>query len=245
MKKIGNYSKYGFEHYQNFFEEKELLLIEPIVTKFHNTWLKEHSEIYKKGSINSHSLTSSNYLNQQEKNVLFNFISQQRLIELLSLEQLKFLNTQLFFDPKNTKQKNYWHRDIQYTGLDEEEQMRAIKTQNVVHFRIPLKNEQGIELIPVTHRKWDSKDEYEVRKSLNGKKPSDKLKHGKHIHLKRTDLLIFSANMIHRGIYGNERLSLDIIYCDNNPAILKFRDENNLPKKTELRNYENREIFLT
>ncbi len=129
--------------------------------------------------------------------------------------------------------------------MTDEEQKKAIKAENVVHFRIPLIKELGIELIPETHRKWDSKQEYEVRNSLNGKKPSDSLKTGKLIELNRTDLLIFSANMIHRGIYGNDRFSFDIIFCDNKPEILKFRDENNLPKEIQLIEFSNKKIFET
>ncbi|WP_235011015.1 phytanoyl-CoA dioxygenase [Aquimarina sp. AU119] len=241
--KIGDYTEFGFSYHKNFFKEEELSRIEPILIKFHNFWLEENSEIYLKGALNSHSLTSSKNLNKQEKKILFDFISSNRIINLIEFDSPKFLNTQLFFDPNNLNQNNYWHRDIQYTGISETEQKEVIKTQNVVHFRIPLKKELGIELIPKTHRIWDSNEEYEVRNSLNNRKPNDPLKKGKLIELRRSDLLIFSANMIHRGIYGNDRLSFDIIYCNNNPQILKFRDGNNLPIEFELKEFNNAEIF--
>lgn len=228
--KTGDYTKYGYSYQQNLFEEEELRLIEPILIKFHNFWLKENHDFYSKGLLNSHSLTSSKYLEKQEKEIIFDFIFQEKIINLIPFEDPKFLNTQLFFDPKNIKQENYWHRDIQYTAMSDLEQKEAIKTQNVVHFRIPFTKEAGIELIPGTHRKWDSKQTYEIRHSINGKKSSDAIPTGKLIGLNRTDLLIFSANMVHRGIYGNNRFSFDIIFCDNNPEILKFRNENNLPK---------------
>lgn len=228
--KPGNYTKFGFSYHKHFFREEELSLIEPIIVKFHHSWLEENSESFLKGALNSHSLTASTKLTEHEKRTLFDFISSEKLTNLIEFENPRFLNTQLFFDPNNLNQKNYWHRDIQYTGLSVAEQKEAIKTQNVVHFRIPLKKELGIELIPETHRVWDSDEEYNVRNSLNNRLPNDSLKNGKSIELRRTDLLIFSANMIHRGIYGNNRLSLDIIYCDNNPKILKFRDLNNFPK---------------
>jgi len=177
------------------------------------------------------------------ENYTNDFISSDKMITSIEFEQPRFLNTQLFFDPKNKTQHNYWHRDIQYVGIDEEDQKEAIKTQNVVHFRIPFKKELGIELIPKTHRKWDTTEEYEVRNSLNNKKPSDPLENGKLIELERGDLLVFSANMMHRGIYGNDRLSLDVIYCDNDPAILAFRDKNNLPITSELTAFKNNSIF--
>ncbi len=237
------YEHNGYSYFQNFFSEKELSLIEPIIIKFHHSWLNENIDFFKKGVVNSHSLTSSKKLNKREKNVLFDFISSDKIINLIEFNNPRFLNTQLFFDPSDLHQKNYWHRDIQYTGLNEEEQKKVIKTQNVLHFRIPLKKESGIELIPGTHREWDSKEEYEVRNSLNGRKSSDALNTGRLIALERTDLLIFSANMVHRGIYGNSRLSFDIIYCDDDPKLLKFRDKNNLPIVPELKVFKNNEIF--
>lgn len=241
--KIGQFENKGYHYLPNYFLEEELFVIESIIEKFHNSWLAKNQELYSKGILNSHSLTSSNFLGRKEKKVLFNFLVSNKLLKLIEFDNPKFLNTQLFFDPKNKKQQNYWHRDIQYTGITEKEQKEAIKTQNVLHFRIPFTKEPGIELIPGTHRRWDTDKEYEVRNELNNKKPYDSLKKGKVIPLERGDLLVFSANMIHRGLYGNNRLSFDIIYCDNNPNLLKFRAKENLPNKSELSEFENVEIF--
>ncbi len=239
--KLAQYTKYGFHHLKNFFSENELLSIEPIILKFHNSWLDKNQETYINGAINSHSLTASGKLTKQEKGILFNFICSDKVINLIEFDAPRFLNTQLFFDPKNSNQNNYWHRDIQYVGISEEAQKEVIKTQNVVHLRIPLKKDPGIELIPKTHRQWDSVAQYEVRNSLNNKTPSDALKEGQLIALERSDVLVFSANMIHRGTYGNNRLSLDIIYCDNDPKLLKFRDKANLP--STLDGFKNAKIF--
>ncbi|WP_264525494.1 phytanoyl-CoA dioxygenase family protein [Flavobacterium sp. N502536] len=140
------YEQTGYACLENFFSEKELLAIEKILIQFHERWLFDHVADYEKGILNSHSLTSGKYLNEEEKAALFEFISQDKLAELLKAIFPKtpiFLNTQLFFDPKNADQKNYWHRDIQYTGMTVDDQKKAIQTQNVVHFRIPMKSEPG------------------------------------------------------------------------------------------------------
>jgi len=65
---------------------------------------------------------------------------------------ISIMNTQLFFNPVNDGQKNYWHRDSQY-HLSIEEQKEALVGPDVVHFRIPLTNEPGIELVPCTHQR--------------------------------------------------------------------------------------------
>jgi len=240
------YEEQGYLYLENFFSEVELVRIEKILDKFHQKWMEENASYYEKGLLNSHSLTSGNYLNEEDKIALFQFITQDKLqaiIKTVFSETPIFLNTQLFFDPKNSKQKNYWHRDIQYTGMSVEEQKVAIGNQNVVHFRIPMRKESGIELIPQTHREWDLPEEFEVRNSLNGAVPSDDLKRGKVIGLNRGDVLVFSANMIHRGIYGQNRFSLDVLFCDNIPQMRNFIDRNNYPSKEVLENLDNTELF--
>ncbi|WP_428231135.1 phytanoyl-CoA dioxygenase family protein [Flavobacterium sp.] len=243
---MNNYEQSGYFYLENFFSENEVAGIEKILIKFHELWLTDHAENYKNGILNSHSLTSGNYLNEEEKITLFNFISQDKFQELLKgifPNTPIFLNTQLFFDPKSRDQKNYWHRDIQYTGMSVEDQKQAIKTQNVVHFRIPVKSELGIELIPKTHREWDLQKEFDVRNSLKGCNQSDDLERGEIVKLDRGDLLVFSANMIHRGIYGNNRFSLDIIFCDNIPQMKNFVDRNNLPSSKVFEAIRNKKIF--
>ncbi|WP_447635760.1 phytanoyl-CoA dioxygenase family protein [Flavobacterium microcysteis] len=240
------YKEQGYLYLENFFSEFEIVRIEKNLDKFHQKWMEENASYYEKGLLNSHSLTSGNYLNEEDKTALFQFITQDKLqaiIKTVFSETPIFLNTQLFFDPKNGEQKNYWHRDIQYTGMSVEEQKVAIGNQNVVHFRIPMRKESGIELIPKTHREWDLPEEFEVRNSLNGAVPSDDLKRGKVIGLNRGDVLVFSANMIHRGIYGQNRFSLDVLFCDNIPQMRNFIDRNNYPSKEILENLDNTELF--
>jgi hypothetical protein len=36
------------------------------------------------------------------------------------------------------------------------------------------------------------------------------------------NVLLFSANMIHRGLYGKNRLALDILYCGRHSTLSEF-----------------------
>jgi len=246
MKNIyDHYNDLGYLYLDNFFSEKELQKIEIIVNKFHNSWLKENHKYYQSGLINSHSITSSKFISKDERLEVFKFITQDKIFTIthsIFPDKALFLNTQLFFDPFDKNQNNYWHRDIQYTGMSIDEQKEKIKTQNVLHFRIPLKPESGIELIPATHKSWDLNEEQETRLSLNGRKPSDNLQRGKTISLNRGDLLVFSANMIHRGLYGNDRFTFDIIFCDDSPGFRSFIDLKNHPIQEELK-FLNNKLF--
>lgn len=233
-----SYRDSGYILLRNFFHEKELQDLESVLNKFHENWLKENQKNYQSVLINSHSITASNLITKEERLNIFKFITQNKITEIIRSvfpSNTVFLNTQLFFDPYNKQQNNYWHRDIQYTGISIDEQKEKIKTQHVIHFRIPLKSERGIELIPETHTNWDLPDEEETRLSLNGKKPHDNLKRGKSISLKRGELLVFSANMIHRGLYGKNRFTFDIIFCDDIPEFKKFIDFKNYPTSQEIK----------
>ncbi|WP_326980989.1 phytanoyl-CoA dioxygenase family protein [Chryseobacterium sp. MYb264] len=241
-----NYEESGYLHLEDFFTENELQDLEKILIPFHNVWLKNNENGFQSGLINSHSITSSEYIEENERLHIFRFISQEKIADIVAglfPNKALFLNTQLFFDPFNKEQNNYWHRDIQYTGMSLEQQQENICRQNVIHFRIPLKPELGIELVPASHRIWDSEEELETRLSLNGRKPSDKLTTGKMRPLNRRDLLVFSANMIHRGLYGNDRFTFDIIFCDDIPDFKKFIDVRDQPTKKELE-FLNKNLFL-
>ena len=146
----------------------------------------------------------------------------------------RFLNTQLFFDPHQRNQNNYWHRDVQYTGLNEAAQRSVILQQNVVHCRIAMRPERGIELIAGSHQRWDSAEEYAVRMGKSPYRPHDDLPHATQIALHTGDVLLFSANMLHRGLYGQNRLAFDIIYCDDHPDLLAHRGDHTLPNAAQL-----------
>ena len=125
-----------------------------------------------------------------------------------------FMNTQLFFDPFDRQQKDFWHRDCQY-DFDIEEQKEVVLGTQVLHLRVPLFDELGMEVVPGSHKRWDNEEEYNVRQEENGKSSNDDISTGKKIKLAAGDLLFFSADMIHRGLYGLDRLAFDILVFDS------------------------------
>lgn len=239
----------GFLLIKNFLSESQLSDLERITKEFHQSWLTHHEDIYHKGAVNSAYLTSGEFLSENSRISLLKFVSSTKITteakRSLEADDIRFLNTQLFFNPLNSSQKNYWHRDIQYTGIPESEQRRIIEQQSpeVIHLRLALADENGLEFIPGTHKRWDSAQEYETRFQLNGKKCHEDLPAGQAVPLKRGDLLVFDANMIHRGLYGKDRLALDILFCRPLPHIVKFIETKVLPKKEELHLMECPEVF--
>ncbi|MEP2654125.1 MAG: phytanoyl-CoA dioxygenase family protein, partial [Paraglaciecola sp.] len=210
-----HFDEYGFVKLPNFFVEGQLSPIRELVDVFHHAWCKDNYAFYCNQAVNSSGLTSKQYLNNSARLRLFRLICDTSVLNVI--EQLipnpLFMGTQLFFDPITSNQANYWHRDLQY-HLTPSEQKVALTGPEVLHLRIPLKDEPGIELIPGSHKQWDNEEELQVRLQQNGHTNAEHLSRGKTLPLQYGDALVFSANMIHRGLYGNNRLTLDILYCE-------------------------------
>lgn len=243
---IEDYSSQGYLLCKNFFPLSEIKKLEDVLVKFHETWKLENSEFYQTKAVNSAFLTGTKILAEEDRMKLFHFICQDEVYQLASKlipAGPAFMNTQLFFNPANIDQKNYWHRDIQYNGMSIEQQQEAIKRINVIHFRIPVRDEPGVELVPDSHTAWDTEEESDVRLERHGHLCSEKLSTGVTVPLKAGDLLVFSANMIHRGLYGGDRLSFDILFCDQDPELLSFADADCLPDKNQRRDIPNSAVL--
>ncbi|MGJ8682031.1 phytanoyl-CoA dioxygenase family protein [Paraglaciecola sp.] len=217
------FSQNGYIKLCDFFTSQQLSIIKPCIDDFHQAWCIDNQEFYHTRAVNSSGLTAKSYLTAAQRLTLFKLISDERIVSRVKdiIPDAIFMGTQLFFDPVTPNQANYWHRDPQY-HLNIEEQKQALKGPEVLHVRIPLTDERGIEVIPGSHKKWDNEEELQVRMQLDGHVNSEDLPRGKTISLTQGDILIFSANMIHRGLYGHNRLALDLLYCENTPQLIEF-----------------------
>jgi len=239
------YNESGYLLIRNFLNDSEVSTLYAILAEFHRLWQKENATYYAQNAVNSAYLTNNQYLNDKQRQVLFDFIGSEKVMSVVNElipEQPCFLNTQLFFNPMNPKQSNYWHRDPQY-HLSIEQQKSALSASEVIHFRLPLLDEPGIELVPGTHKRWDSTEELNVRLEQNDHKNDQALSQGKIIKLAAGDLLIFSANMIHRGLYGLDRLAFDILFCQPDPSVIQFVSNDTLPTAEALKSLENSDAF--
>jgi ectoine hydroxylase-related dioxygenase (phytanoyl-CoA dioxygenase family) len=241
-----HFNSKGFVHHKAFFDEEELAAVRHILLSFHGEWQNKHADYYNEKAINSAYITHKESLHETERQTLFQFIASDKIMALVNSvfdTPPMFMNTQLFFNPVNAGQKNYWHRDPQY-HLSVDEQKAALSGPQVVHFRIPLFDELGLELIPETHKRWDTPQEQAVRLEEGGHKHFEDLDTGLSIQLCAGDLLIFSANMIHRGLYGQDRLALDVLFCERDPSLITFIDKSCLPSQVMLETLDNPVSFI-
>lgn len=242
-----HYQAHGYVHLPAFFARHALQALHDAVRKFHAAWIADNATLYSTRAVNSAWLTGASSLSRQERQTLFQFIAQQRVAEVLAQvfdTPPAFMNTQLFFNPVNPLQPNYWHRDIQYTGMTVQEQQQALGVRQVVHLRVALQAEPGLELVPGSHRRWDTPQEFAIRMEQDGHRNSEAMAGATLVPLQAGDLLVFSANMLHRGLYGMNRLAFDMLFCDPHPTLLQYVQPDCLPDAPMLATLECPDVFL-
>ena len=242
MKPIDQYQESGYVILRSFFSNTEIAAIVGYVDRIYKKWVRERdAEIYSQMLVNMHSLTSpENFEGSTEERVkFFEVIASAKLTELLENifgSGIHFHNTQLFFNPSNSARLPYWHRDMQYSSIDDSIQCAELHNMLSFHVRIPLIQEKGVEVVTGSHKRWDTELEHNVRLELNSHKNSESLPDAVLIDLSPGDILIFNAQMIHRGNYALNptRKALDLCVGKYHPLTSDFLDERVLPKKEEI-----------
>ncbi|ALO35310.1 hypothetical protein CMT41_11690 [Colwellia sp. MT41] len=241
-----DYQEQGYFVIRAYFNAAEIAALREVVLKFHQLWQQDNAEFYKEIAFNSSLITGSQYLGTDDRVKLFNFISSKKMMAVVDsviTDKAAFMNTQLFFNPINPELKDFWHRDCQYDH-DVDVQKIVIHETQVLHLRVPLFDELGMELVPGTHKRWDSEEEFNVRQEEQGRLSNESLSTGKQIKLAAGDLLVFSADMIHRGLYGMDRLALDILVFDTTGDFADYVDDDCLPDSSMLDKIEYPRLFI-
>lgn len=240
------YNEAGYFVIRNYFNDNEIESLRNVILTFHKAWKIDNIEFYQEDAFNSSLITGSQYLTYNDRIKLFNFISCKKImnvVDALIPTAPAFMNTQLFFDPYNKQQKNFWHRDCQYDH-EVEQQKKAIQETQVIHLRVPLFDELGIELIPGTHNRWDNDEELDVRLENKDRLSYENLANSQKIELAAGDVLVFSADMIHRGLYGLNRLALDILVFDPSGDFVDYVDDDCLPEISMIDKISDPRIFV-
>ena len=251
MKPIDQYEKHGYAILREFFCDEEISLINRHIDRVYQKWQSENvAEIFKNKLVNMHSLTSPEYFQEASDRRIdfFKLIASDKLTETLENmfgPDIYFHNTQLFFNPSNRERLPYWHRDMQYSPIKDAVQSDEQSKMLSLHIRIPLIEEKGIEVVSGTHRRWDTELERNVRFELEGHKNSEPLPNSELMDLARGDILIFNAQMIHRGNYklNLARKAFDLCVGKYHPLASGFLDPLVLPTEEEIDNITNNKWY--
>ena len=247
MESTAQFEKHGYAILRNFFDNKEISVLSRHIDRIYQKWKQENEVlIFENKLVNMHSLTSRVYFQEcpQQRIAFFELIAPEKLtgtLEKIFGPGIYFHNTQLFFNPSNFEQRPYWHRDMQYSSVEDSVQRDEQNSISSLHVRIPLIPERGVELVAGTHRRWDNAQERNVRLELNGHKNSEPLPDSHLVDLDPGDILIFDAQMIHRGNYelNPERKAFDLCVGKYHPLTSSFLDPQVLPTDKEIEQISN------
>ncbi len=240
------YEAKGFAVVRQWLDRQAIDALAGEAGRIHAQWMTDNRVHYvAERLVNMHSLTAVRYFSDATQRIrFFELIASERLTALVDGmfgEGIYFHNTQLFFNPHENSRLPYWHRDLQYSPISDDEQAREQRNMLSLHVRIPLLPERGLEIIPGTHRRWDTALEADVRGECNGRLNSEDLPDAELVCVEPGDVVIFDAQMIHRGNYAlnPERKALDLCVGRAHPFTLRYLDANVLPSGDELERIRN------
>lgn len=251
MKLRNQYNESGYVILRSCLSDAQVSTIGEHVERIYQQWLCENeTEIFSSKLVNMHSLTRVEYFSEspEERVNFFKAIVPVELtgaIEGMFGGEIYFHNTQLFFNPTNSARLPYWHRDMQYSPIKDSVQREAQNEMLSLHIRIPLVQEKGVALIVGSHKRWDTVLERDVRFELNDHTNNDSLPNTVLIDLAPGDVLIFNAQMIHRGNYelNTMRKALDVCVGEYHPLTFEYLDESVLPSDCEMKDIDNNEWY--
>jgi hypothetical protein len=131
-----------------------------------------------------------------------------------------FRHTTLWKNPLDKNADGSWHRDSQFLTKTELEEKKLIENANTTSFRsiqvqIALVSNDDVEVVPGSHLRWDSDEEYRIRRQDDYRNSSSHDMPGAfRIAMKPGDAAFFSSFGLHRGRYlqDNYRRTLMFTY---------------------------------
>ena len=131
-------------------------------------------------------------------------------------DEVLFRCTSLFMNPLLDSMDGNWHRDSQFTTPDEEtekaqvlrvaENLRTQQKGTSLQLQIALVPSDDSEYVPGSHLRWDSEEEYFIRRADGFKHNRSNLMPGAvRTHQEPGDAAAFHPMGLHRGRYHAER----------------------------------------
>jgi ectoine hydroxylase-related dioxygenase (phytanoyl-CoA dioxygenase family) len=243
-------SKYDINGYfieKNFFTIEEIERLNNQTTSIFAQWSSANlKQIRHHKLVNMSGLTQRKYFADSPSRIaFFESVFSKKLWRLVSGvfgDEIRFHNTQLFFNPDDPAQLPYWHRDLQYSDVSDAVQQSALAQMLSLHCRIPLVAETGIVLVPGSHGRWDTEREFAERSKNVSEVPLP----GEHyIDLDVGDMLVFNAQMIHRGHYNktSERKALDLCVGKRHELLADSVDASVFPSQEEMQVLSNQQWY--
>lgn len=128
------------------------------------------------------------------------------VVETVFQEPPLFRCTSLFFNPSGIDLEGNWHRDSQFSQKDDTAEWEMLQKAgdggSGMQLQIALLPSEDIELVPGSHLRWDTPEEYAIRKADNwANNRSNAMPGALRVRQAPGDAVLFNPNAIHRGRY--------------------------------------------
>lgn len=170
---------------------------------------------------NCSELTDLYYFKSDREQLIFllNTIANPRVLSILKSIcncKLLFHDLQYFFNPLHTSWRGDWHRDGQAIAPDDATEKCKLfdVNDNFIRVNVALIPDDNLEIVSGSHTRWDTKEELEIRKELNGKNNTSEMPSSTKIVLNPGDVVFFDGFTIHRGNYfvHKQRRTVAMLY---------------------------------
>lgn len=117
-----------------------------------------------------------------------------------------------------------WHRDSQFKESEPDRERALVLSTTSVHLRVALERDDRLEVVPGSHRRWDTSEELRIRKGAQ--RTSAEMPGATRIELRAGDACVFHAWSIHRATYQRVpvRRTLDSLYGFARPKLARYPD---------------------
>ncbi len=151
---------------------------------------------------------------QRGKRDILHLVADKKVLavcQAILTEEPLFRCTSLFMNPQETSLDGNWHRDSQFHCPEEEDEKRFIAAGGAgggsVQLQIALVPSDDVEVVPASHRRWDTEEEYAIRRADGQKNNrSNAMPGALRIALEPGDALAFNPCGLHRGRYRADAL---------------------------------------
>ncbi len=141
---------------------------------------------------------------------LLELVADRRVLSIpraVLCDDLVMRNIAFFFHPLKQSLEGIWHRDVGISITDPEAEREDLLTRRNPHHRatqimIALISSDHFEVVPGSHRRWDTPEEFAVRRAVDpdgnrlGRMPG-----AVRVALQPGDAVVFDHSIIHRGRY--------------------------------------------
>jgi hypothetical protein len=149
-------------------------------------------------------------------------------------EEPMFRCTSYFMNPLDTSLDGDWHRDSQYMTPDETAERAMLleggDTGNGIQFQVALVPSDDIELVPGSHLRWDTPDEYAIRRADGGRhNRSNEMPGALRVALGAGDAAAINSLGVHRGRYHTDKLRRTVMLTYTKSSMPVFDYFSNQP----------------